>query len=37
MKEHWYENDWVLSLLSGLTMLVTVVVNYYYHGGHIQW
>ena len=37
MKEHWYENDWLLSILAVLGLFLAAVGNYYIHGGHIVW
>lgn len=37
MKEKWYNNDWFLGFLAGAAIAVTVIGNYYYHGGQIVW
>lgn len=37
MKEKWYENDWFLSFLAALALLLAAWANYEIHGGHIQW
>ena len=35
--EHWYENDWLISFMAALSLMMAVVANYYMHGGHISW
>lgn len=37
MSKQWYDNDWFICFMVGLTALAAIVGNYYYHGGHIVW
>jgi hypothetical protein len=37
MKEKWYENDWIISLVAVLSLAFAAVGNYYYHGGYLVW
>ena len=37
MNEHWYDNDWFLSIMAALLLVMAAVANYYIHGGHIVW
>lgn len=34
-KEKWYMNDWLLVLIAMICGVITVLLNYYFHGGHI--
>lgn len=36
-EEKWYDNDWLYAIAAGLVYIVTIVGNYYYHGGHLVW
>lgn len=37
MKQHWYESDWFLCTLAGISLMGMVISNYLFHGGHILW
>jgi hypothetical protein len=37
MEEKWYDNDWFLSFMAVLSLILGAVANYYIHGGHIVW
>lgn len=37
MKQKWYDNDWLVSLLTAIAIALTIIGNYYYNGGNIVW
>jgi predicted ATP-grasp superfamily ATP-dependent carboligase len=37
MKTKWYDNDWFICILAGISLIGMVIGNYYIHGGHISW
>ena len=37
MKQYWYENDWSTCIFVVGVMCLTIVANYFYHGGRIVW
>lgn len=37
MKEKWYMNDWFLSIMAAMGIVLAALGNYYLHGGRIIW
>ena len=37
MSTKWYNSDWFLVIMAIVTMTMTIVGNYYYHGGRLVW
>jgi hypothetical protein len=37
MSEKWYNNDWFLCMIAAVAAAITIIGNYYYHGGHLVW
>ena len=33
----WYYNDWFLSVMVVVALVVAAAGNYFIHGGHIVW
>ena len=37
MKKSWYDSDWSGVLLFVIGLIVMVIGNYIYNGGHLVW
>ena len=35
--KNWYDNDWYGVLLFAIGLVVMVIGNYIYNGGHLVW
>ena len=37
MKENIDRDDWIACIITGIALIVTIIGNYIYHGGHVVW
>jgi hypothetical protein len=35
MSKQWHDNDWLISILAGIAIVITIIANYLYNGGRL--
>jgi hypothetical protein len=37
MGTQWYKGDWFTSFMVAIALILGIIGNYLYHGGHLVW